>query len=208
MRQFDGNKLVLASHNAGKLREISDLLAPFGIEVVSAGKLGLEEPEETEDTFAGNARIKAHFAARETGLPALSDDSGIMVDALDGAPGVYTADWAETPNGRDFPMAMSKAWQQLEDKNAPEPRSARFCCTLCIAWPDGHDEICEGTVEGRIVWPMRGANGFGFDPVFVPQGETETFGEMDPHKKKQMSHRTDAFQKLLHGPFKELTDDQ
>ena len=135
MRKFDGDKLVVATHNAGKLREISALLEPFGIAVTSAGELGLEEPEETEDTFVGNARIKAHFAAKESGLPALSDDSGIMVDALDGAPGVYTADWAETPNGRDFPMAMEKTWTLLEEKNAPLPRTARFCCTLvpCLA---------------------------------------------------------------------------
>lgn len=201
MRTFDGDKLVLASHNKGKLREIAALLAPFGIEVVSAGDLGLEEPEETESTFAGNARIKAHFAAKESGLPALSDDSGIMVDALGGAPGVYTADWAETPNGRDFPMAMEKVWTKLEKANAPEPRVARFCCTLCLAWPDGHDELYEGTVEGRIVWPMRGENGFGFDPVFLPAGESETFGEMDPVKKHGMSHRADAFRKLVDGAF-------
>nr|WP_319248785.1 RdgB/HAM1 family non-canonical purine NTP pyrophosphatase [uncultured Celeribacter sp.] len=204
MRKFDGEKLVLASHNKGKLREISELLAPFGIEVISAGDLGFEEPEETEDTFVGNARIKAHFAAKESGLPALSDDSGIMVDALDGAPGVYTADWAETPAGRDFPMAMKKVWDLLEDKNAPEPRTARFCCTLCLAWPDGHDEIFEGKVEGRLVWPMRGDQGFGFDPIFMPIGETITFGEMDPARKRAMSHRADAFRQLVSGPFKDL----
>nr|WP_321506644.1 RdgB/HAM1 family non-canonical purine NTP pyrophosphatase [uncultured Celeribacter sp.] len=204
MRKFDGEKLVLASHNKGKLREISELLAPFGIEVISAGDLGFEEPEETEDTFVGNARIKAHFAAKESGLPALSDDSGIMVDALDGAPGVYTADWAETPAGRDFPTAMKKVWDRLEDKNAPEPRTARFCCTLCLAWPDGHDEIFEGKVEGRLVWPMRGDKGFGFDPIFMPIGETITFGEMDPARKRAMSHRADAFRQLVSGPFKDL----
>src|SRR5210317_683646 len=145
-RRFDGDKLVIATHNAGKLREIGALLAPFGVTVVSAGELGLDEPEETEDTFAGNARIKAHYAASETGLPSLSDDSGIMVDALDGAPGVYTADWAETGNGRDFVMAMTKVWTLLEEKNAPAPRTAAFNCTLCLAWPDGHDEIFEGRV--------------------------------------------------------------
>ncbi|MDO6456857.1 RdgB/HAM1 family non-canonical purine NTP pyrophosphatase [Celeribacter halophilus] len=204
MRAFDSNKLVIATHNKGKLREIAELLAPFGIEVVSAGDLGFEEPEETEDTFAGNARIKAHFAAKASGLPALSDDSGIMIDALDGAPGVYTADWAETPNGRDFPMAMKKVWDLLEEKNAPEPRTARFCATLCLAWPDGHDEIFEGTIEGRIVWPMRGEHGFGFDPIFLPDGETETFGEMDPERKQAISHRTDAFRQLVSGPFKDL----
>jgi len=127
-----------------------------------------------------------------------------MIDALDGAPGVYTADWAETPKGRDFPMAMKKVWDLLEEKNAPEPRTARFCATLCLAWPDGHDEIFEGTIEGRIVWPMRGEHGFGFDPIFLPDGETETFGEMDPERKQAISHRTDAFRQLVSGPFKDL----
>ncbi|NNF24214.1 MAG: RdgB/HAM1 family non-canonical purine NTP pyrophosphatase [Rhodobacteraceae bacterium] len=200
-RHFKGSDLVIASHNAGKLREIAALLQPFGISVKSAADFGLQEPEETEDDFAGNARIKAHFAAKGSGLPALSDDSGIEVKALDGAPGVYTADWAETPAGRDFPMAMEKVWRLLEDKNAPEPRRARFCCTLCLAWPDGHDEVFAGTVQGRIVWPMRGDRGFGFDPVFLPDGETETFGEMDPNKKHAMSHRADAFDKLVKACF-------
>lgn len=196
MRKFTEPKFVLASHNKGKLREIAELLVPYGIEVVSAGDLGLEEPEETETTFAGNARIKAHFAAKATGLPALSDDSGIQVDGLDGDPGVYTADWAETPNGRDFSMAMTKVWTLLEERNAPEPRTARFCATLCLAWPDGHDEVFEGKAEGRVSWPMRGELGFGFDPMFIPDGETETFGQMDPAKKHAMSHRADAFRKL------------
>jgi len=201
MRQFDGDKLVIATHNAGKLVEIAELLKPYGISVTSAGELGLEEPEETEDTFAGNARIKAHFAAKASGLPALSDDSGITVDALDGAPGVYTADWAETPTGRNFPMAMKKVWDLLEAKNAPEPRTAAFNCTLCLAWPDGHDEIFEGRVEGRLVWPMRGENGFGFDPIFLPNGHDLTFGEMNPADKKAISHRADAFAKLVQGCF-------
>lgn len=200
-RKFTGEQLVLATHNAGKVREIRALLAPFGVEVVSAGDLGFDEPEETENTFAGNARIKAHYAAKKSGLPALSDDSGIMVDALDGAPGVYTADWAETPQGRDFVMAMTKVWTLLEENNAPEPRTARFNATLCLAWPDGHDEIFEGQVEGRIVWPMRGENGFGFDPVFLPEGKSQTFGEMDPAEKHEMSHRAVAFAKLVEGCF-------
>ena len=205
-RAFDGDKLVIASHNAGKIREIGALLAPFGVSVVSAGDLGLDEPEETEDTFAGNARIKAHFAAKASGLPALSDDSGITVDALDGQPGVYTADWAETPNGRDFPMAMTKVWTLLEEKSAPEPRTAAFNCTLCLAWPDGHDEIFEGIVRGAVSWPMRGENGFGFDPIFVPNGHSETFGEMDPAQKHAMSHRADAFAKLVAGVFGRNSD--
>ncbi|PIE15955.1 MAG: non-canonical purine NTP pyrophosphatase, RdgB/HAM1 family [Rhodobacterales bacterium] len=205
-RRFEGDKLVIASHNAGKIREIGALLAPFGVNVVSAGDLGLEEPEETEDTFAGNARIKAHFAAKASGLPALSDDSGITVDALDGQPGVYTADWAETPEGRDFPMAMTKVWTLLEEKNAPEPRTAAFNCTLCLAWPDGHDELFEGIVRGAVSWPMRGDQGFGFDPIFVPDGHSQTFGEMDPAQKHAMSHRADAFAKLVSDCFGKNSD--
>lgn len=201
MRKFSGDRLVLASHNKGKLREISALLAPFGIQVSSASDHGLEEPDETEDTFAGNARIKAHYAAKATGLPALSDDSGISVDALDGAPGVYTADWAETPNGRDFTLAMEKTWGLLESKNAPYPRKAAFNCTLCLAWPDGHDELFVGKVDGQVVWPMRGKHGFGYDPIFAPDGFSETFGEMDPAQKHAMSHRADAFAKLVAGCF-------
>ena len=201
MRRFDSEKLVIATHNAGKLIEISDLLTPFGIAVTSAGELGLQEPVEDQDTFAGNARIKAHFAAKASGMPALSDDSGITVDALGGAPGVYTADWAETPNGRDFPMAMAKVWDLLETKSAPEPRTAAFNCTLCLAWPDGHDEVFEGRVDGRLVWPMRGEHGFGFDPIFLPNGEALTFGEMEAARKKDISHRADAFAKLVAGCF-------
>ena len=197
MRKLTGPELVIASHNKGKVRETGELLAPFGFRVRSAAEFGLDEPEETESTFEGNARIKAHYTAKATGLPALSDDSGIEVDALGGAPGVYTADWAETPNGRDFPMAMTKVWTLLEEKNAPTPRTARFRCTLCLAWPDGHDEIFAGKVEGQVVWPMRGSLGFGFDPVFLPDGEKETFGEMDHAKKHAMSHRADAFAKLV-----------
>ncbi|MBE3638280.1 RdgB/HAM1 family non-canonical purine NTP pyrophosphatase [Mangrovicoccus algicola] len=198
-RKLTEPKLCLASHNKGKLVEIAALLAPYGIEVVSAGDLGLPEPAETEDSFAGNARIKAHFAARESGLPALSDDSGICVDGLDGAPGVYTADWAETPAGRDFPMAMRKTWDLLEERGAPHPRTARFCCTLCIAWPDGHDELFEGKAEGRLTWPMRGAEGHGYDPIFIPEGHDITFGEMAAEEKNRISHRADAFAKLKAG---------
>jgi len=193
--------MVIASHNAGKIREIRELLGQFGVDVVSAAELGLDEPEETETTFHGNARIKAHAAAAAAGVPALSDDSGIEVDALDGAPGVHTADWAETGSGRDFSMAMMRLWSELEEMNASEPRTCRFRCSLCLAWPDGHDEIFDGAVEGRVVWPMRGEQGFGFDPVFLPDGEIETFGEMDPAKKHSMSHRADAFAKLVAGCF-------
>ena len=192
-----GSHIVIATHNTGKLREIDALLKPLGLETSSATDHGLSEPDETEETFAGNARIKAHYTAKATGLPALSDDSGLEVDGLDGAPGVYTANWAETPDGRDFVMAMGKVWDKLEAREVPEPRTARFVCTLCLAWPDGRDEIFEGSVSGRVVWPMRGTRGFGFDPVFLPDGETETFGEMDPEKKHAMSHRAVAFAKLV-----------
>jgi len=197
MRKLEGDRLVLASHNAGKLREIAALLEPYAITVASAAEFGLEEPEETEETFAGNARIKAHFAARGTGLPALSDDSGIEVEALGGAPGVHTADWAETGQGRDFVMAMERVQKELDAKAAPEPRRAAFVCTLCLAWPDGHDELFEGRVQGRVVWPMRGEKGFGFDPVFQPDGHDLTFAEMDPAAKHAISHRAVAFAKLV-----------
>ncbi len=197
MRRFDGETLLVASHNTGKIEEIADLLAPFGIAVTSAAAHGLPEPDETETTFVGNARIKAHAAARATGLPALADDSGIEIDALDGAPGVYTADWAETPNGRDFVVAMTKTHQMLEDRQAPQPRTARFCCTLVLAWPDGHDEVFEGRMPGQIVWPMRGAQGHGYDPIFQPDGYDITFGEMDRWEKNKISHRARAFEKLV-----------
>lgn len=199
MRRLRESELVIASHNSGKIREIRDLLKPFGVGVRSSADFGLSEPDETEETFAGNARIKAHYSASETRLPALADDSGMEVDALDGAPGVHTADWAETPDGRDFVQAMTRTWTMLEERRAPRPRTARFRCTLCLAWPDGHDEIFEGTAEGQVVWPMRGARGFGYDPMFVPNGESETFGEMDPARKHSMSHRADAFAKLVSG---------
>jgi len=200
-RRFDSDRLVVATHNKGKLEEIADLLSPYGVKLTSAADHGLTEPAETETTFVGNARIKAHFAAKATGLPALADDSGIEIDALGGAPGVYTADWAETPNGRDFVMAMTRTWSELEKVNAPEPRTARFCCTLVLAWPDGHDEVFEGRMPGRIVWPMRGDQGHGYDPIFQPDGHNVTFGEMDRWEKNKISHRADAFQKLVAGCF-------
>jgi XTP/dITP diphosphohydrolase len=200
-RRFDSDRLVVATHNKGKLEEIADLLSPYGVKLTSAADHGLTEPAETETTFVGNARIKAHFAAKATGLPALADDSGIEIDALGGAPGVYTADWAETPNGRDFVMAMTRTWSELEKVNAPEPRTARFCCTLVLAWPDGHDEVFEGRMPGRIVWPMRGDQGHGYDPIFQPDGHNVTFGEMDRWQKNRISHRADAFQKFVAGCF-------
>lgn len=201
MRKFTGDRLVVATHNTGKLEEISALLHPFAVAVTSAGELGLPEPAETETTFIGNARIKAHFAAQATGLPALADDSGICIDALDGAPGVYTADWAETPQGRDFVLAMTRAWTELEAVAAPLPRRAQFRCTLVLAWPDGHDEVFEGVMPGQVVWPMRGDQGHGYDPIFQPDGFDITFGEMDRWKKNDISHRADAFRKLVQGCF-------
>jgi XTP/dITP diphosphohydrolase len=201
MRTFSGDRLVVATHNTGKLEEISALLEPFSVTVISAGALGLTEPVETENTFIGNARIKAHFAAKASGLPALADDSGITVDALGGAPGVYTADWAETSTGRNFVMAMERTWRELEAVSAPHPRRAQFRCTLVMAWPDGHDEVFEGVMPGQVVWPMRGDQGHGYDPIFQPDGFDVTFGEMDRWEKNRISHRADAFRKLVAGCF-------
>ena len=201
MRRFTGRRLVVATHNQGKLEEIAALLEPYGVELSSNADHGLPEPEETETTFVGNARIKAHAAAKATGLPALADDSGIEVDGLDGAPGVYTADWAEGPHGRDFVKAMTRTWTELEECYAPFPRTARFCSTLVLAWPDGHDEVFPGTVEGQVVWPMKGDQGHGYDPIFQPDGFDITFGEMDRWEKNKISHRADAFQKLIAGCF-------
>lgn len=197
MRRFTGDRLLVATHNAGKLEEMAALLAPFGIACVGAAEMRLPEPAETETTFIGNARIKAHAAAKATGLPALADDSGIEVEALGGAPGVYTADWAETPQGRDFVMAMTRTWAELEAVNAPLPRRARFRSTLVLAWPDGHDEVFEGKVEGQVIWPMRGAQGHGYDPMFQPAGFDITFAQMEPAQKNVISHRADAFRKLM-----------
>ncbi|MDA8644838.1 RdgB/HAM1 family non-canonical purine NTP pyrophosphatase [Amylibacter sp.] len=195
MRKLNEKQIVLASHNKGKLKEIGHLLKPFGISVISASDLGLNEPEETENTYAGNARIKAHFAAKASGKPALSDDSGFSVEILDGAPGVYSADWAETSNGRNFSMAMSKVWNKIQ--HAEKPCKAKFCCTLCLAWPDGHDELFEGSINGEIAWPPRGNNGFGYDPMFIAEGMHQTFGEILPTDKHLISHRADAFKKLI-----------
>ncbi|MDE4175703.1 RdgB/HAM1 family non-canonical purine NTP pyrophosphatase [Phaeobacter sp. PT47_59] len=202
-RKFEGERLLIATHNKGKLEEMAHLLQPYGVSVVGAADMDLPEPEETEDSFVGNARIKAHAAAKATGLPALSDDSGITIDALDGAPGVYTADWAETGNGRDFMKAMTRAHEELEAKNAPHPRLAQFRCTLVLAWPDGHDEVFEGVAPGHLIWPIRGAEGFGYDPMFVPEGHDVTFAEMDRWEKNKISHRGDAVAKFIKGCFGE-----
>ncbi|WP_170376528.1 RdgB/HAM1 family non-canonical purine NTP pyrophosphatase [Ruegeria atlantica] len=200
-RKFDGDRLLVATHNKGKLEEMKHLLEPFGVTVVGAAEMDLPEPEETEDTFVGNARIKAHAAAQTTGLPALSDDSGISIDALDGAPGVYTADWAETGDGRDFLMAMTRAHDELEAKGAAHPRTAQFRCTLVLAWPDGHDEVFEGIAPGHLVWPIRGKDGFGYDPMFVPDGYDITFAEMDRWEKNKISHRGRAVEMFVKGCF-------
>lgn len=198
MRKFTGDQLVVATHNKGKLEEISALLAPYGVKITSNDDHGLPEPVEDGVTFIDNARIKAHAAAKATGLPALADDSGLSVDALDGAPGIYTADWAETPQGRDFPMAMKKVEDALP---ADASRQAQFNCTLVLAWPDGHDEVFAGILHGALVWPMRGENGHGYDPVFQPDGFEQTCGEMDRSEKNKISHRADAFNKLVTGCF-------
>ncbi len=197
MRRFTDKKLVVASHNEGKVSEIRALLVPYGIETVSAAELGLPEPDETETTFHGNAAIKAHAATKASDLPALADDSGIEIDALDGAPGVYTADWAETGQGRDFMMAMTRAWDEVQAKGAQPPYTARFNACLCLAWPDGHQEVILGQAAGTLTWPPRGDHGFGYDPMFVPDaGDGRTFSEMPHAEKEAISHRTDAFEKL------------
>lgn len=201
MRKFTETTLLVATHNAGKLEEFQEIMSPLGISVTSAKDHGLPEPEETETTFIGNARIKAYAAAKATGLPALADDSGLEVMALDGAPGVYTADWAETPSGRDFIMAMEKTHSKLIEADAPQPWHARFCCTLVLAWPDGHDEVFEGYANGQLVWPRRGADGHGYDPMFQPDGESRTFAEMTHTQKNALSHRGAAIKALLHGCF-------
>ena len=199
-----GDRLVLATHNAGKLREFRELFAPFGLELVSAGELGLPEPEENGTTFAENARTKAHASAKAANMLALSDDSGISVEALDGAPGVYTADWAGVP--RDFTKAMQRVEDELQAKGAttPEQRRAAFNATLCLAHPDGRDVLYVGRCEGTLVWPPRGTLGHGYDPMFMPDGHSQTFGEMTPEMKHSwapglpgLSHRARSFAQFV-----------
>lgn len=197
MLPLNGKTLVLATHNVGKLAEMVDLLAPFGVTLLGAEALGLAEPAETETTFVGNALIKARAAARATGMISLSDDSGIAIDALGGAPGVFTADWAETPTGRDFGLAMARAWSELEAISAPEPRRAQFRCTLVLAAPDGLECVFEGVMPGQIVWPPRGDGGHGYDPIFRPDGYEVTFGQMDRWEKNRISHRGRAISSLI-----------
>ncbi len=194
--------LVIASHNAGKVREIRALLEPFGIEPVSAASLDLPEPDETGTTFAANALLKAVSAADLSGLPALADDSGLCVEALGGEPGVYTANWAEVEGGaRDWMHAMRTVEDRLVALGPDVSRAAHFVCTLALRWPDGSDALFEGRVDGTLVWPPRGDRGFGYDPMFVPEGHDQTFGEMDPDAKHMISHRADAFAKLVAAVF-------
>ena len=197
IRKLRPGKLVIASHNAGKVREITALLGPHGIEPVSAKELDLPEPEETGTTFHANAEIKARLAADLSGLPALADDSGLCVEALNGDPGVYTANWAETPTGRDWQLAMRKVEGALAAKGPDASRDAHFVCVLSLAWPDGHVESFEGRADGTLTWPPRGTVGFGYDPVFVPLGDTRSYAELDPSEKHARSHRADAFGKLV-----------
>jgi len=188
------SRIVVASHNAGKVREIGELLAPYGVEAISVASLNLPEPEETETTFAGNAELKARAAANASGLPALADDSGLEVFALDSAPGVYSARWAG--DGKDFKTAMARVWRELEEKGTLD-LSARFVCVLALAQPNGAVESFEGEVRGHIVWPARGDRGFGYDPIFVPDGHGKTFGEMASQEKLPLTHRARAFEKLI-----------
>ena len=204
MRKLDTRTIVVASHNAGKIREIEELIGPFGFSAKSAAELKFAEPDETGTTFEENAAIKALASAKASGMPALSDDSGLVIDALGGDPGVYTANWAEREDGtRDFVMAMEKVEKALSDAGAatPEARTARFVSVLCLAWPDGHTEMFRGEVEGTVVWPPRGTKGFGYDPIFQPEGFDKTFGELTSEEKHgwkpgdatALSHRARAF---------------
>jgi XTP/dITP diphosphohydrolase len=195
-RRFPGGKLILASHNQGKVREFNDLLAPFNAEVISAGALDLPEPEETGLSFIANAELKALSAAMGANMIALSDDSGLCVDGLNGDPGIYSARWAGPT--KDFGLAMKKIENALGDN---PNRNARFVAALTLAWPDGHCETFEGKVLGRLTFPPRGSHGFGYDPIFIPDGYDITFGEMDPAKKHEMSHRADAFRQLVAACF-------
>ena len=203
-------KLVIASHNAGKVREIRELLGPYGIEPISAAELDLPEPDEIGTTFIDNADLKARQAADLSGLPALADDSGLCVEALGDRPGIFSARWAivdahvdpaaapgEVQGGRDFDFAMRRVHDELESLGDDVSRNAHFVCALALCWPDGHSEWFEGRIDGTLVWPPRGDNGFGYDPMFVPAGRDATFGEMDPAEKHAMSHRADAFRKLV-----------
>ncbi|HYE52185.1 MAG TPA: RdgB/HAM1 family non-canonical purine NTP pyrophosphatase [Azospirillaceae bacterium] len=196
-RKFTGDTLVIASHNKGKVKEIAELLGAYVRRFPTAGELGLAEPEETEDSYRGNAELKALAAAKASGLPALSDDSGLSVDALGGAPGIYSARWAGPE--KDFRAAMARVERELPAGADP---TASFVCALCIAWPDGHVETVEGRIHGRLVFPPRGDRGFGYDPIFIMDGDTRTFGEIDPEEKHRISHRAEAFRQLVERCFR------
>ena len=199
-RKFTEKKLVIASHNPGKVNEINNLLSPFGVEMVSARELGLPEPVEDGDTFSVNAELKARATAKGADLPALADDSGLVVPVLDGDPGIYSARWAENPTGtdKDFDYAMNKVRQAIETKGInPEGQNAYFTCSLSLCWPNQQVETLEGTVNGSLTFPPRGEKGFGYDPIFVPINYQLTFGEMDQNEKHRISHRADAFDKLV-----------
>lgn len=198
-RKFTGNELVFATHNKGKMKEINEMFEGKGIKVYSTADFNLESPEETEDNFLGNALIKAKYAAEKTGKPVLADDSGFCVEAIDGEPGVYSADWAETDNGRDFNMAMKMVIDKMGES---DNKNAHFVTCLVLYWPDGHYEHVEGRVSGAVTWPMRGASGFGYDPIFIPEGHTRTFAEMDSDEKNGISHRGRAFELLMEKCFK------
>ena len=211
MRRLEPGRIVIASHNQGKVREIAELLGPYGVEPVSAAELGLPEPDEIGATFIDNADLKARAAADLTGLPALADDSGLCVEALGDRPGIFSARWAlagdprvppeggpgEVEGERDFGLAMRRVQESLEAAGPDASRTAHFVCALALCWPDGHSEWFEGRVDGTLVWPPRGDRGFGYDPMFVPAGRDLTFGEMDPAEKHVISHRADAFRKLV-----------
>ncbi|WP_421358549.1 RdgB/HAM1 family non-canonical purine NTP pyrophosphatase [Agrobacterium rosae] len=208
MRKLETRTIVVASHNKGKIAEIADLIGPLGFSAKSAAELNFAEPDETGTTFEENAAIKALASAKASGLPALSDDSGLVIDALDGDPGVYTANWAETADGtRDFAMAMQKVEDALQARGAtgPSARTCRFVSVLCLAWPDGHTEFFRGEIEGTVAWPPRGASGFGYDPIFQPEGHETTFGEMSAEEKhgwkpgdeQALSHRARAFKTFV-----------
>jgi XTP/dITP diphosphohydrolase len=213
-RRLEAGRLVIASHNEGKVREIRELLGPYGVEPVSAAELDLPEPDEIGTTFIDNADLKARAAADLSGLPSLADDSGLCVEALGDRPGIFSARWAladssvppeagsgETSGERDFGRAMRRVYDELEALGPGAGHNAHFVCALALCWPDGHSEWFEGRVDGTLVWPPRGSNGFGYDPIFVPAGGTETFGEMDPAAKHAISHRADAFRKLVAALF-------
>ena len=211
MRRLEPGRIVIASHNQGKVREIAELLGPYGVEPVSAAELGLPEPDEIGATFIDNADLKARAAADLTGLPALADDSGLCIEALGDRPGIFSARWAlagdprvppeggpgEVEGERDFGLAMRRVQESLEAAGPDASRNAHFVCALALCWPDGHSEWFEGRVDGTLVWPPRGDRGFGYDPMFVPAGRDLTFGEMDPAEKHVISHRADAFRKLV-----------